>query len=77
MKCAKCGGKNFDCIDTRRVSDTIRRRKVCLDCGYRFSTQEISIEEYHDLKRKESFVFYALPRLEEVMKKLKGDMIDD
>ena len=41
--CERCGSSNIDVIDTRPSrSDffSIRRRRRCLDCGYRFTTYE-------------------------------------
>lgn len=39
MNCLTCGGKT-KVIDSRLVDATCRRRRVCLVCGFRFSTQE-------------------------------------
>lgn len=44
MNCPKC-----DCdtniVDSRRVEGTIRRRRECQCCGYRFSTKEVIEKE--------------------------------
>lgn len=39
MNCLTCGGKT-KVIDSRLADATCRRRRVCLVCGFRFSTQE-------------------------------------
>ena len=46
MKCPFCGGTNDKVLDSRASSDntSIRRRRQCLDCGYRFTSYE-KIEE--------------------------------
>lgn len=42
MKCPKCGAENDKVIDTRPSDEgrAIRRRRVCLECEYRYSTVE-------------------------------------
>ena len=42
MRCPKCGFRDDKVIDSRqsRDSSSIRRRRVCLQCNYRFTTYE-------------------------------------
>ena len=42
MRCPKCGCQEDKVIDSRasREGATIRRRRECLGCGYRFTTYE-------------------------------------
>jgi transcriptional repressor NrdR len=42
MRCPKCSHLDDKVIDSRSVrnGDVIRRRRVCLKCGYRFTTYE-------------------------------------
>ena len=42
MRCPKCGHQDDKVIDSRSVrnGDVIRRRRLCLKCGYRFTTYE-------------------------------------
>ncbi|MCS6771897.1 MAG: transcriptional regulator NrdR [Kiritimatiellae bacterium] len=42
MRCPKCNHLDDKVIDSRMVrnGDVIRRRRVCLACGYRFTTYE-------------------------------------
>lgn len=42
LKCPECGSENQRAIDSRPNADAnmIRRRRECLDCGYRFTTHE-------------------------------------
>src|SRR5882724_8391399 len=44
MRCPKCGCQDDKVIDSRasREGATIRRRRACLKCGYRFTTYEES-----------------------------------
>lgn len=46
MKCPKCNNNDSKVVDTRPTDDgfKIRRRRECMDCGYRFTTYE-KIEE--------------------------------
>ena len=46
--CPICNGKT-KCIDTREsgeVDNAIRRRYKCINCDYRYSTIEVSLEDY-------------------------------
>jgi len=40
MKCPSCGFVDSKVIDSRDISDGIRRRRQCEKCGYRFTTYE-------------------------------------
>src|SRR3974390_2473844 len=42
MRCPKCGCQDDKVIDSRasRAGATIRRRRECIGCGYRFTTYE-------------------------------------
>src|SRR4029077_7776332 len=42
MRCPKCGFRDDKVIDSRqsRDSSSIRRRRVCLQCSFRFTTYE-------------------------------------
>ena len=42
MKCPRCGADNDKVIDTRPSDEgrAIRRRRVCIECEYRYSTTE-------------------------------------
>jgi transcriptional repressor NrdR len=40
MKCPHCSHADSKVTDSREVDDTIRRRRECLDCGFRFTTYE-------------------------------------
>lgn len=48
MRCPKCGHLNDKVIDSRsaREGDVIRRRRVCLQCGHRFTTYEEIIKTH-------------------------------
>ena len=51
MRCPKCGGSKSSVVDSRQAEDgnTIRRRRECEECHYRFTTYE-RVEE-RTLKR--------------------------
>ncbi len=42
MKCSQCQGDDIKVIESRDVADdqAIRRRRMCVNCGYRFTTYE-------------------------------------
>ena len=72
MKCPVCNYKETKVIDSRVASDqiTIRRRRECLKCGFRFSTYEqVELLELMVIKndgRKES---YSREKLEAGLRK--------
>src|SRR4030081_20686 len=54
MRCPKCGSRDDKVIDSRqsRDSSSIRRRRECLKCKYRFTTyQEIERSDLRVVKR--------------------------
>ena len=70
MKCPKCDNQNSKVIDSRAIqkSSSIRRRRSCLKCEFRFTTYEYTLkypvmiikkngdrEEYDRLKIEKSF----------------------
>lgn len=63
MRCPKCGGQDDKVIDSRasREGATIRRRRECLKCGYRFTT-------YEEIERGGLFVIKRDARREEFSK---------
>ena len=40
MQCPFCGHEDSKVIDSRDVNETVRRRRECLGCGFRFTTHE-------------------------------------
>lgn len=51
MRCPKCDSENTSILDSRIRNDgNTRRRRRCRNCQYRFSSIEIDIDEYYDLK---------------------------
>ena len=57
MRCSKCGCQEDKVIDSRtsREGSTIRRRRECLGCGFRFTTyEEIEHDAITVVKRDDS-----------------------
>lgn len=46
MICPHCGFNCGEVVDSRETRGTQRRRYECSDCGYRWTTYEISAAEY-------------------------------
>ncbi|MGN1423822.1 MAG: transcriptional regulator NrdR [Oscillospiraceae bacterium] len=44
MRCPECGCEESKVIDSRPTENRVRRRRECINCGFRFTTYEI-IEE--------------------------------
>jgi transcriptional repressor NrdR len=40
MKCPHCGHDDSKVTDSRSVDESVRRRRQCLECGFRFTTYE-------------------------------------
>lgn len=46
IKCPNCGATNTIALDTRNCElNRIRRRKRCRECGYRFITYEVILDD--------------------------------
>ena len=47
MRCPKCTSIEDKVIDSRisKEGSTIRRRRECLECGYRYSTTEVLVRD--------------------------------
>lgn len=62
MKCPSCGYSEDRVLDTRiqKEGDIIKRRRECLECKHRFTTQEALVLNYPSIikkdGRKESFI---------------------
>ncbi len=41
MKCPECSCEDSKVIDSRPTENKVRRRRECIQCGYRFTTYEI------------------------------------
>lgn len=50
MVCPKCGGGSTVCKNSRYKEGTVYRRRTCLDCGWKFSTVEVSLEAFSSMK---------------------------
>lgn len=48
MTCPQCGG-DTKVTNSRHDEAEVRRRRECLECGYRFSTVEIDMDLYDKL----------------------------
>ena len=52
MPCPRCDGQNSRVYDSRTIDGGIRRRRECLECGFRWITREYAEEIYADVRRK-------------------------
>ena len=48
IECPKCGCRHFDVRWTRHRVGSVRRRKVCRNCGHRILTGERIIDDGND-----------------------------
>lgn len=72
MRCVQCGNNSDKVIDSREAKDaaSIRRRRECLHCGYRFTTYEvIERRELSVVKRDGRRERFAREKLEESLHK--------
>ncbi|KQP30228.1 hypothetical protein ASF27_04600 [Methylobacterium sp. Leaf102] len=65
MRCPYCSGPDTQVKDSRPTDDAIRRRRVCPDCGGRFTTFErVQLRELTVLKRSGKRVTFDRDKLE-------------
>jgi len=72
MKCPVCNYKETKVVDSRVASDqiTIRRRRECLKCGFRFSTYEqVELLELMVIKSNGHKESYSREKLEKGLRK--------
>ena len=72
MRCPYCSHEETKVIDSRVASDglSIRRRRECLKCNYRFSTyEEVEILDLQVLKRDGTIQSYVREKLEGGLRK--------
>jgi len=72
MKCPVCNYKETKVVDSRVASDqiTIRRRRECLKCGFRFSTYEqVELLELMVIKNNGYKESYSREKLEKGLRK--------
>ena len=72
MKCPFCSHEETKVVDSRVAGDglSIRRRRECLSCEYRFSTyEEVEILDLQVLKRDGTTQSYAREKLESGLRK--------
>lgn len=73
MNCPKCGEHRLiSCIDSRGRNGSIYRRRKCLICDTRWSTFEISFDEYNKLKEKEAVLAKVHEKIGDI-----SDFIED
>ena len=49
MNCPKCNCKT-SVQDSRKVEMNVYRRRICMECGYKFFTEETEIEDNSALR---------------------------
>jgi len=80
MKCPICYFPDTKVLDSRVASDglSIRRRRECLKCGFRFSTyEELEILDVVITKRDQRREAYSRDKLVAGLKKASEKRIDD
>ena len=64
MICPSCGNEELKVIDSRAQANTIKRRRECLSCGYRFTTFERIERRYPMVRKKDgSLEKFMLPKI--------------
>ena len=52
MNCPKCEFYESEVIDSRKSPFQVRRRRVCVKCGFKWTTYEVDAEIYRDAMMK-------------------------
>ena len=72
-KCEECGSSKMVVTDSRPVHpNEVRRRRKCLDCGYRMTYKEIPLKEYKRLRKGCDAIVPDLDVLRQVVKDLES-----
>lgn len=51
LLCPVCGGKT-EVTDSRSDCESVRRKRKCMDCGYKFNTVEIDEDLYKKISKE-------------------------
>lgn len=69
MRCPNCGSEEQVCIDSRMYKNNWqRRRRECNHCGTRWTTFEISAQEYRDLKERDKKLMKVMDEAFNILK---------
>lgn len=71
MRCEVCRADSM-VIDSRKLRNSVRRRRQCTLCGYRFTTQETVIDGEARIKSVE-----LQKRIDRAMNELRGGGRDE
>lgn len=77
MNCPKCNSRNIKCVDSKPFDSTVRRRKKCFDCDYRWNTVEITVDRHSELLKKEGWLEDILNYTGDIKQTLKGKGYED
>ena len=72
MNCPRCNSRNIKCVDSRPNDFTVKRRKKCFDCDYRWNTLEITVDRHRELLTKEGWLEDVLNYARYVKQTLEG-----
>ncbi|MEZ4741496.1 MAG: transcriptional regulator NrdR [Bdellovibrionota bacterium] len=58
MKCPKCGNTETKVLESRLTNEgrSVRRRRCCRDCDYRYTTYEREEEFVFNVKKREGYI---------------------
>lgn len=56
MTCPSCGSNNTKVLDSRPSKGQVVRRRVCMECGHRFTTAERITAEYMRVRKRDGRV---------------------
>lgn len=57
MICPKCSSKT-KVTDSRVVDEMVFRKRMCIECGFKFTTEEMTIED-NDIRKEYEALIYA------------------
>ena len=62
MRCPHCDSEDLKVIDSRSQPNSIKRRRMCLRCGYRFTTFERVEKRYPMIRKKDGSIEIYSPQ---------------
>lgn len=79
MTCPKCGSYQHHVYDSRYTHEGQGkyRRRVCLDCGYHWGSQEVPIEDYKRLVRYKEICENLSTAAKEIVQTVEGRALND
>lgn len=75
MKCPECGSEKISIDRSTSKDDNIIRRRLCANCGHRWNTVEIDLDQWNSVKSSFGKMKYVISQLEALVEEMKAKIL--